>query len=1074
MVEMRRFGGSKFWVPALVFFGLLASVPASAQDCSDATPWINEFDYDSADGGINNDRDEFVEVAAPAGTDLGGIRVLAVEGNSGFLSLPCLSGLGVTTGNAYFDVAIPAGTVVSDDTGTGVGFLVVCFGTTSQDIQSAGLCDVVLSTPFSDSSLKNGSLTAPAGNCPDGVLLLEADGDLLDAVSYEGAGPVGNAGSFGHYFNSPETGYFLPHTGPYDTGYPVFNSLAMTTSATGRATSAADWTLMSPHGHTPGSPNPGQELSCGPPADQDADGVADADDNCPLLANPNQEDTDGDGIGDTCDNCPDDTNPDQADEDLDGEGDACTCDPNPGDGYWEVTYDLGNGTYVDVRNTPLGAGDQFNLVGPGSMTIRFAADANGDILDGAEGQIVQLDLVQEFTIETDVFGFQAFVTTDLDSSIPDNRWNGNPSGYVDPGSNQGLLSGDVLSFFAALQDYHTLGSVSCTGNACDQGGLPGDGTPVPVDDTIQLDLLAFSFSGGGDAPGATFDSDEISIDANESADTFLAFHGEESSRVFVPGTPAEVCDEDTDGDGFPDSEDNCPGTANDQSDVNGDGIGDLCQPDDSDSDGWPDPVDNCPGVANATQSDLNSDGEGDSCQSGNSDGDGWPDAEDNCPGVENPNQSDSDADGVGDSCDNCGSVANSDQSDLDGDGFGDACQPSDTDQDGWGNFLDNCPSAANPDQANGDADALGDACDNCPSATNPSQTDVNGDGIGDACQPNDLDGDGWEDSEDNCPEDANPLQDDTDADTFGDTCDLCAPSNGTRVELSVEAQYILVPPALQGQYAVGDPLSFSVTIDTGLPDENPGPDFRVTAPGTVSAFEFSDHESGVIAEIVVTAASGQWSLGASYAEGESFPASALSFTITDSQNSGALPNFSPGAATLGILTISGLGQVWFSVTALTATPIMNSGDDNLDADLDGIPDGCDACPNDPGGDSDGDGSCDIRDLCTGDDTTGDSDADGACDDTDAFPNDANETADTDGDGLGDNAEAAAGTDPANPDSDGDGWTDGDEVLAGTDPLDPASFPSSAPVPALGPTASVILGLLLLTLGRLGILRRRGR
>ena len=56
----------------------------------------------------------------------------------------------------------------------------------------------------------------------------------------------------------------------------------------------------------------------------------------------------------------------------------------------------------------------------------------------------------------------------------------------------------------------------------------------------------------------------------------------------MPGTPAEICDEDTDGDGFPDSEDNCPGAANDQSDVNGDGIGDPCQPGDSDSDGWDD------------------------------------------------------------------------------------------------------------------------------------------------------------------------------------------------------------------------------------------------------------------------------------------------------------------------------------------------------------------------------------------------------------------------------------------------------------------------------------------------------
>lgn len=37
-----------------------------------------------------------------------------------------------------------------------------------------------------------------------------------------------------------------------------------------------------------------------PPADGDGDGIADGEDNCPLVSNPDQSDTDGDGIGDAC------------------------------------------------------------------------------------------------------------------------------------------------------------------------------------------------------------------------------------------------------------------------------------------------------------------------------------------------------------------------------------------------------------------------------------------------------------------------------------------------------------------------------------------------------------------------------------------------------------------------------------------------------------------------------------------------------------------------------------------------------------------------------------------------------
>jgi hypothetical protein len=60
--------------------------------------------------------------------------------------------------------------------------------------------------------------------------------------------------------------------------------------------------------------------------DGDTDGAIDDSDNCLLVANADQADVDSDTVGDVCDNCPDDANLDQVDTDGDAFGDACPCD----------------------------------------------------------------------------------------------------------------------------------------------------------------------------------------------------------------------------------------------------------------------------------------------------------------------------------------------------------------------------------------------------------------------------------------------------------------------------------------------------------------------------------------------------------------------------------------------------------------------------------------------------------------------------------------------------------------------------------------------------------------------------
>jgi hypothetical protein len=116
---------------------------------SSACPGSTSSNYDDITGDLFNDRDEFIEIAGPAGLDLSGYRVGVAEGAD-----PSCGTGGQPAGSAYLNAPIPNGTVLPDTTGTGIGFLVVCFTSTSTSMGAA--CDVTLPGTATDSNLKNG------------------------------------------------------------------------------------------------------------------------------------------------------------------------------------------------------------------------------------------------------------------------------------------------------------------------------------------------------------------------------------------------------------------------------------------------------------------------------------------------------------------------------------------------------------------------------------------------------------------------------------------------------------------------------------------------------------------------------------------------------------------------------------------------------------------------------------------------------------------------------------------------------------------------------------------------------
>jgi len=743
-----------------------------------------------------------------------------------------ISGAGFTAGAVALTVTRPDGEieqipdVSADSSGSFTASYVLdgILGTYIVNaIDSAGQ---TAQTTFTDGS------TGIYMGLPVGTLTYGTPGSVNYSITVTGSGG-GHTRLFAAGLPTGTTASFSPDY--LESPWPATSTLTIAYNGTTPAGTYAFCVGESPSGKPPAQHQVCTNLTIGEICtDTDQDGVCDDDDNCPTVANPNQEDEDEDGVGDACDNCPNDPDKTEpgicgcgvADTDSDNDGtpdcnDQCPDDSNkvvPGqcgcgvadaDADGDGVANCNDGCPADPAKTSPGQ------CGCGVADTDSDGDGTADCSDGCpfDSNKTAPGICGCGTPDTDSDGDGTADCNDGCPSDPNKTAPGTCGCGVSDVDSDGDGTADCNDDCPADPAKTDPGQCGCGVSDTDSDG---DGT-ADCNDGCPSDLNKTSPGQCGCGVSDTDSDGDGTADCNDGCPS--------DPNKTAPGTcGCGVSDVDSDGDGTPNCNDDCPSDPNKtEPGICGCGVPDA----DSDGDGQVDCVDLCPddpdktapGACGCGVADTDSDGDGtadcnDGCPSDlnktdpgqcgcgvsdtDSDGDGTADCNDGCPadpaktspgicGCGTPD-TDSDGDGTADCNDGCpADPAKTDPGQC-------GCGVSDTDSDGDGtaDCSDGCPFDSNktapgicgcgtPD-TDSDGDGTADCNDGCPSDPNKTAPGTCGCGVSDV----DSDGDGTPNCNDDCPFDSNKTAPgicgcgtpDTDSDGDGTAdCNDCAPTD---------------------------------------------------------------------------------------------------------------------------------------------------------------------------------------------------------------------------------------------------------------------------------------------------------